>query len=105
MKQVPLQAVPSQTVNVILGNQNCILTLRQLSTGLYMNVAVGQTEIVGLVLCEDINRIVRDLYLGFLGDFVFFDTTGQGFDPFYTGLEDRFALYYIEASEIPPGVG
>lgn len=105
MLLVPLQAVPAQTFSVQLGNQNVNLTLRQLSTGLYMNIEVDTTEIVGLVLCENLNRIVRSLYLGFKGDFFFYDTSGDGYDPFWTGLGSRFLLYYIEASELPTGVG
>lgn len=105
MQLVPLQPVPSQTVNCVLGNQNCYLTFRQLASGLFMNVAVGSIEIVGLVLCENLNRIVRDVYLGFLGDFAFYDQLGTGFDPYFTGLGDQFQLYYIEQDEIPAGVG
>ncbi len=105
MQTVPLQQVPSQSFSVQLGGQDVNLTLRQLSTGLYMNVAVGTREIIGMVLCEDLNRIVRDLYLGFLGDFVFFDTSGDGFEPYYDELGTRFVLYYIEQSELPVGVG
>lgn len=105
MQIVPLQQVPSQSLSVQLGGQDVNLTLRQLSTGLYMNVAVGTREIVGLVLCEDTNRIVRDLYLGFLGDLVFVDQSGEGFEPYYDELGTRFVLYYIEADELPVGVG
>lgn len=105
MQIVPLQPVPSQTFSVQLGGQNVNLSLRQLRTGLYMNVMVDTTEIVGLVLCEDLNRIVRNLYLGFKGDFAFYDTSGEGYEPFWTELGTRFQLYYIEASELPAGVG
>lgn len=105
MQIIPLQQVPAQTLSVQLGRQDVNLTLRQLSTGLYMNVAVGAREIVGLVLCEDLNRIIRDLYLGFAGDFVFYDVSGEGYEPYYAELGTRFVLYYIEADELPAGVG
>ena len=54
------------------------------------------------VLCENLNRIVRSLYLGFSGDFVFFDTQGGNDpqDPIYTGLGSRFVLVYLTPSDL-----
>jgi len=102
---VPTQPVPSQSFDVQLNSQNVTIQLRQLSTGLFMNLISNGVEIVGFVICENLNRIVRDLYLGFQGDFVFYDNTGQDRDPFYTGLGSDFSLIYIEPSELPTGVG
>lgn len=105
MLTIPLQPIPAQDFTVILDTQTVGITLRQLATGLFMNVVSNGVEIVGLVICENLNRIVRDLYLGFSGDFVFYDTTGAGNDPDYTGLGTTFALIYLEPSDLPPGVG
>lgn len=105
MEIVPLSPVPAQIVNALLNNQAVILTLRQLRTGLYMNIVSNGVEIVGLVACQNLNRIVRDLYLGFEGDFVFLDNTGAGNDPNYLGLGSTYSLVYISPSELPPGVG
>lgn len=103
---VPIQAVPNQSVQVLLSNQQVLLNIYLRSTNLYMDVYVdsGSTEIVVGVICQNINRIVRDLYFGFLGDFSFFDTQGTD-DPIYTGLGARFQLIYIEPSDLPAGVG
>ena len=102
---VPLQAVPSQTLQVQLGGQACTLNVVQNAYGLFMDVLVnGTTAIAQGVICENLNRIVRDLYLGFLGDFMFVDTQGDE-DPIYTGLGTRWQLAYIDASELPAGEG
>ncbi len=104
---IPLQAVPNQSITVPLAGQSCDLNVYQLASGLYIDVFLnGQQVIVLSVICQHANRIVRDLYLGFAGDLAFFDTAGSSpIDPDYTGLGSRFQLVYIEASELPPGIG
>ena len=101
---VPLQAVPSQSLNVLLNGQNCQLEVYQKPSGLFMNVQVNNSDIVTGVLCENLNRIVRSLYLGFSGDFCFFDSQGTT-DPIFSGLGGRYSLAYLAANELPPGQG
>lgn len=104
---VPLQPVPNQQVAVLLAGQSCELVVQQKFFGLFMNVSVNNALIIGGVLCENRNRIVRSLYLGFIGDFIFIDNQGSE-DPVYTGLGGalaRFSLAYLEASELPAGQG
>jgi hypothetical protein len=102
MQVVPLLPQPNQTVQVQLGGQPCTLNIFQQAYGLFMTVYVGQTLIVASVICENLNRIVRSTYLGFSGDFCFFDTQGTT-DPIYTGLGDseaRYQLIYLEAADV-----
>lgn len=104
---VPLTAVPNQTLAVPLAGQNCRLNVYQKNSGLFMDVLVDDSPIILGVICQNANRIVRDLYLGFAGDFAFYDTQAGSTptDPVYTGLGARYQLVYIEASELPEGVG
>jgi hypothetical protein len=97
---VPVQAVPNQTLSVLLANQLCQITLRTRWFGLFMDVSVNDAPIVQGVICQNWNRIVRDAYLGFVGDFAFWDTQGKS-DPTYTGLGSRHLLYYLEKSDLP----
>jgi hypothetical protein len=99
---VPLQPVPNQTLGIVLANQSCRLTLTTRSTGLFMDVMVNDAPIVMGVICQNLNRIVRSLYLGFTGDFVFQDLQGTS-DPDYTGLGTRFVLYYVSPAEVIAG--
>ncbi len=106
---VPLNNVPSQSLNVQLNGQNCTLNVFQKFGGLFFDLILnGTTLVIGGVLCENLNRIVRDLYFGFLGDFVFLDTQGNN-DPMWTssgnGLGTRYVLVYLGPSDLPPGVG
>lgn len=97
---IPTQPLPAQVLEVLLETQAATIEIRQLSTGLYLNLLVSNVEIVGFVVCRNFDRIVRNRYLGFQGDLIFMDNTGQGRDPFYTGLGTDFSLVYIEASEL-----
>lgn len=99
MQTVPLQAVPNQTVAAALDGQQCQINVYQAQYGLFMDLYVGTNLIIGGVLCEDDNRIVRSAYLGFNGDFVFDDTQGSS-DPYYTGLGSRFQLVYLSPSDL-----
>lgn len=101
---VPLQAVPSQVLGVQLNGQNCNLAIYQEGYGLFMDVTVDETLIIAGVICQNLNRIVRSLYLGFEGDFVFIDNQGNS-DPYYSGLGTRYSLAYLEPSDLPPGQG
>lgn len=100
-QEIPLQDVPAQTLGVILGTQPVQITLRQLSTGLYIQVQVNGAEVVGLVLCQNLNRVVRNAYLGFSGDLAFYDNTGAGEDPAFDGLGERFQLFWLEPNDLP----
>jgi hypothetical protein len=98
MQPVPLQAAPNQTLQIVLGGQSCVLTLYQSPVALFMDVLVNDAPIVLGVICQNLNRVVRNLYLGFSGDFVFDDTQGTD-DPVYGGLGTRFQLIYLTAAE------
>lgn len=102
---IPLASVANQTIAVPVAAQNCRVSVYQKTTGLYMDVLVDDQPIILGVICQDRNRIVRDVYLGFIGDFVFYDTQGNK-DPVYTGLGARYRLLYISADELAAfGVG
>lgn len=99
MLLVPVQAIPNQGLQVVLDNQQVSLSIYQTDYGLFMDVVSDGTPIVTGVLCENQNPIVRDAYLGFLGDFKWLDVSGNGVNPIYTGLGSQFLLVYIETSD------
>jgi len=99
MLNVPLRPIPAQRLTVNLANQVCTIKVYQRSTGLYLDLYVAGVLTVAGVLCQHANPLVRDAYLGFVGDLAFFDTQGAE-DPFYSGLGSRWVLNYLEAGEI-----
>ena len=99
MQLIPLTAVPSQTFAVALGNQTCQLNIYQKTTGLFCDVYADADLIIGGVICLNQVLIVRDIYLGFIGDLAFFDTQSDT-DPVYTGLGGQYQLGYLTADEV-----
>jgi len=104
MMIVPVQSLPNQTLQTQLNGQACTLNIYQFAYGLFMDVYVGAELLVAGVICQNMNRIVRDLYLGFVGDFIWFDTQGSS-DPIYMGLGSRFILVYLAPADLPAGQG
>lgn len=105
MQIVPTQPLPNQSFQVQLNNQACIINLYQTPRALFMDLYVGTELIKAGQICENLNRIVRDTYLGFVGDLAFVDaqsaTNADASDPIYTGLGTRFQLLYLDPSELP----
>src|SRR5258707_10641053 len=97
---VPAQANPNQAFNVTLGGQQVQLSIYQTDYGLFTDVTVAGEPIATGVLCENLNRIVRAAYSGFLGDLVWIDTSGAGTDPIYTGIGVQYQLVYLEAADL-----
>lgn len=99
MDLVPLKPLPNQSVTVSLGGQSCRLRVYQRSTGLFIDVSVSDTLIIGGVICENLRKIVRDSYLGFVGDLCFIDNQGSD-DPDFTGLGGRWSLAYLTVDDV-----
>lgn len=110
---IPLAAVASQEVSVTLGGQACRIRLyardlfvpvtTPISTDppvyaqvrrLFMDLYLDDALLLSGVPCQTNNRIVRDAYLGFVGDLAFLDTVGGGDDPEVSGLGTRWVLSY-----------
>lgn len=99
MLTIPIQATPAQSLSTVLGGQNCQVNIYQKSTGMFLDLSVSNSPIISATICLDRVRMVRETYLGFVGDLVFVDTQGTS-DPVYTGLGARFVLLYLEASDL-----
>lgn len=100
MQTIPLQDAASQTLRILLDGQLARIDLRQFSQALYCDLYVNDVLIIGGVICQNLNRIVRGKYLGFAGDLMFVDTEGSS-DPLYPGLGSRYELVFLSASELP----
>lgn len=100
MIEVPLLAVKSQTLTIDLGDQaQTRLNVYNRRYGLFIDVLLDNVLVIGGVICLNKNRIVRSKYLGYSGDFIFFDTQGTS-DPTYDGLGDRYQMLYLTPAEI-----
>jgi hypothetical protein len=118
MLQVPLSAVPSQTLSIVLDGQSCQIAVYQkqpivdeygVAAGLFFDLTVNGTPILNTSRCLDRTRLLLDReYLGVSGDFMFLDTlatqggppTFNGTPPYYSGLNAQYVLLYIEQSDL-----
>lgn len=94
MQQIPLQPVPSQTLQVNLAGQNCEIAVYLLGTHLYVDLSVNGALISSAVIAQNNNPLVPTVYLGFLGNIQFIDLQGTS-NPTYDGLGTRYMLLYL----------
>ena len=100
---IPLTDVAAQSLPITLNQQECRVTVYTKSLNVpiqppldipsdpnptyeninpvFLDLYVNDVLIVGGVLCLNETRIVRDVYLGFIGDLSFVDTQGSD-DPY-----------------------
>lgn len=90
---IPITNVPYQTFTIQLNNQNCAISIYQLTTGLFFDLAVDNNSIVNAMICLNLVGLIREAYLGFNGQLAFVDTQGTN-DPEYSGLGTRYQLVY-----------
>lgn len=107
MQIIPIDDTYSQQVTSLLGGQNCQFNLYQKNNDdLYCDVYVNNAAIITGVRCRNLVRIVRDSYLGFIGDVTFLDTQGTttppstGLDPSSPGLGTRYLFCYLSAADL-----
>ena len=96
---IPINDIANQTLSAQIAGQNCSIDIYQKSNGLFLDLYVSNSLIIGGVLCENLNFIVRDDYLGFIGDILFNDTQGNS-DPSTPGLGTRYQLCYLAPDEV-----
>lgn len=101
MLQIPLAAVPTQTVAVALDGQPVEIELRQNGASMYFSLRHDDVPVVDTRICRNVQLLLVDArYRGFRGDFMFKDMQGDT-DPVYTGLAARYVLVYLTESELP----
>lgn len=114
MQEVPLSALESQTLQILLNGQQCALSVYT-KTGyeltdaieletviqiIYFDLTVNGVDITNTQNCVNLARLLLNRqYLDVVGDFVFIDTQGSE-DPQWQGLGTRWVLVYLDADDI-----
>lgn len=97
--EIPLSAIPYQEFYIILNNQNCYISLRQLGDFIYCSLRVDEHRIFDNVICNinaPINVYPSPYFSGILQ---FYDEKGTD-KPHYSELGSRWKLKY-RASRLP----
>jgi hypothetical protein len=118
MQQIPLSAVPSQTLTIVLDGLSCQIAIYQkqpivdeygVAAGLFFDLIAAGQPVINTARCLDRTPILQDRrYLNVPGEFMFLDTTAteggpptfNGTPPYYAGLGTQFLLQYITAAEL-----
>lgn len=91
--EIPLSAIPYQELYIILNNQNCYISLRQLGDFIYCSLRVDEHRIFDNVICNinaPINVYPSPYFSGILQ---FYDEKGTD-KPHYSELGSRWKLKY-----------
>jgi hypothetical protein len=99
MLEVPLQPVPSQQLQIVLGGQNCEIAVYLRGSRLYVDLAVNGASISAATVARNQISLCPTAYLGFTGFLIITDTLGSE-DPVYTGLGSRFQMLYLTNSDL-----
>lgn len=99
MQTITIQPVPSQTLKVVLADQNVSIKLYQKQDyGVFIDVVLNGSYVASGQIVRDITPLIPSSYLGFVGNLMFIDTEGNS-DPDYSGMGDRWQLLYLTADE------
>lgn len=102
MREIPLRQIPNQSLQTLLGGQNC--TLRFYTRGveneehLFCDLAVDQTVVFAGVICQEFFGLKLYPHWQFAGSLFFVDMQGEE-PPNWRGLGTRWKLVYLENGE------
>ena len=98
MEQIPLQAIPSQEVQVILDSQNCTLSVYWRFGKLYADLLVDSEPVFTGAICQNLQWVNQSPSPLFSGGLIFVDGLGDD-APRWDGLGTRWALLHLDADE------
>lgn len=90
---IPLLPAAAQSMSCPIAGLQCHIWLRQLSTGLYMDLTANSTPLLRGILCQNGTDLIRNPASPLPGKLYFTDTQGHD-DPVFSGLGSRFLLHY-----------
>ncbi len=101
MKVIPLAAIPAETFQIVLDDQQCRITLYQRGRRMYLDLDVGDEAVCRGAICQNRASIVQSPTRLFSGTLHFWDTLGDD-PPRYDLLGTRFLLLFVSEDEGMP---
>ena len=98
MREIPLDAEPSQSLRVLLGDQECSLNVYQRGPRLYLDLDVDGRRICTGAVCLDRADMPVSPTAHFSGRLRFADTRGRE-APRWDGLGARWTLLWLSEDE------
>lgn len=100
--KIPIQAIPNQSLNVLLNQQNCTINLKTYGTYMYFDLYLNNSAIIlGRKITLTPMIIYDYLKQKFNGNFILLnDDLNQYTIPFYTNFGISQSLFYYTEDEI-----
>ena len=98
MYSIPLTAVPSQKIKVVLDDQDCEISILTRGTHLFMDLIVDGVTVQNGAIIENLVSIIQIPNRVFKGTLAMVDTLGDS-TPQWDGLGDRWVLCYWSEGE------
>jgi hypothetical protein len=95
MALIPLQAIPAQEWNILLGGQECRIKIYEKKGFVYCDLWKDDVLVWAGIRCQNGIKIKPAAYLDFKGDLMFTDLNGRE-NPHYEGFGSRWVLQYLE---------
>ena len=92
---IPISAIPAQRFQVVLNNQNCIITLKKRGEYLYFSLVCNGNEVASNVICGCGNNLIPYNNRYFVGSIFFIDVNNYDVPPTYELLNTRYKLVYV----------
>lgn len=105
MQQIPLSQIPAQTLNVVLSDQYCTISVYWRQERLFLDLNVGATVIRQGAICQNRADVLQSKSSDFAGTLHFYDLEGDRpprFERLHNGSSGRWVLVYVEEGEKLP---
>ena len=92
---VPISAIPAQRFQVVLNNQNCVITIKKRGEYCYFSLMSNGNRVADNVICLAGNNLVPYNNQYFSGSLIFIDKNGYYSTPKYEQFGTRYKLVYV----------
>lgn len=101
MQIINVAPLPSQEFTVVLGGQECTISLYSRLGKMYFDLTAGAIPVCAGAICQHGTEILQSHTQLFKGAFYFWDDEGSS-PPMWEGIGTRFYLLYASDGEVLP---
>ena len=92
---IPLSAIPAQRFQCVLGDQNCVITIKKRGGHCYFSLTSNGNAVTQNTICMCGNNLVPYKSQFFDGSIFFIDMSGHYSTPNYEEFNTRYRLVYV----------
>lgn len=92
--EIPLSPLPAQEINIVLGEQECTVSIYMRGKYYYMDLAINGKQIYQGLICWVGNSLNPYPYRGFVGKLYFVDVDNKSAELDFSKFGERYFLIY-----------